>query len=87
MDAKGIHGLSCIYSAGRHPRQASLNDVVRRALKSAGIPSILELVGIDKRNSNRPDGFSVFRFRMESVSVGIPHAWIPTLRQTLIVQL
>ena len=62
MDAKGIHGLSCKYSAGRHPRHAALNDVVRRALKSAGIPSILEPVGIDRGDGKRPDGISVFPF-------------------------
>ena len=47
MEAKGIHSLSYKYSAGRHPRHAALNDV-RRALKSAGIPSIMEPVGIDR---------------------------------------
>ena len=67
MDAKGIHGLTCKCSAGRHPRHAALNDVVRRALKSAGIPSILEPVGIDRGDGKRPDGISMFLFRMESV--------------------
>ena len=62
MDARGLHGLSCKYSAGRHPRHAALNDVVRRALQSAGIPSILEPVGIDRGDGKRPDGVSVFPF-------------------------
>ena len=35
MDALGLHGLSCKYSAGRHPRHAALNECVRRALQSA----------------------------------------------------
>ena len=62
MDARGLHGLSCKYSAGRHPRHAALNDVVRRSLQSAGIPSILEPVGVDRGDGRRPDGITVFPF-------------------------
>jgi hypothetical protein len=62
MDARGLHGLSCKYSAGRHPRHAALNDVVRRALQSAGVPSMLEPVGIDRGDGKRPDGITVFPF-------------------------
>ena len=62
MDAKGLHGLSCRYSAGRHPRHAALNDIILRSLRSAGIPSILEPVGIDRGDSKRPDGITVFPF-------------------------
>ena len=70
MDAKGIHGLSCKYSAGRHPRHAALNDVVKRALRSAGISSILEPVGIDSReDGRRPVGISVFHFFERKVSL------------------
>ena len=62
MDAKGLHGLSCRYSAGRHPRHTALNDVIRRALQSAAIPSVLEPVGVDRGDGKRPDGISVFPF-------------------------
>ena len=62
MDARGLHGLSCKYSAGRHPRHAALNDVVRRALQSAGVPSILEPVGVDRGDGKRPDGLTVFPY-------------------------
>ena len=62
MGDKGIHGLSCKYNAGCHPSQAVLNDVVRRALKSAGIPFILEPVSIDRGDCKRPDGISFFFF-------------------------
>ena len=48
MDAKGLHGLSCKFSAGRHPRHAALNDIIKRSLQSAKVPSILEPVGVDK---------------------------------------
>ena len=49
MDALGLHGLSCRYSAGRHPRHAALNDAVQRALQKVGLPSLLEPVGFDRR--------------------------------------
>jgi len=60
MDAKGFHGLSCKYCAGRLPRHAALNEVVMRALRSAGIPSVLEPVGVDIGDDKRPDGITVF---------------------------
>ena len=62
MDALGLHGLSCKYSAGRHPRHAALNECVRRALQSAGVPSLLEPVGIDRGDGKRPDGITIFPF-------------------------
>ena len=62
VDALGHHGLSCRYSAGRLPRHANLNDVVKRALASAGIPSWLEPVGLDRGDGRRPDGVTVFPY-------------------------
>ena len=62
MDARGLHALSCKFSAGRGPRHTALNETVRRALRSAGIPSTLEPVGIDRGDGKRPDGITVFPF-------------------------
>ena len=42
VDSSGIHGLSCRKSAGRHVRHSALNDLVKRALTSAEVPSRLE---------------------------------------------
>ena len=70
MDKRGLHGLSCRYSAGRHPRHAALNDVVKRALQSAGLPSILEPPGLDRGDGSRPDGITVFPYRH-----GKPFVW------------
>ena len=61
-DSKGYHALTCRFSAGRHPRHTALNDVVRRALMSARIPSLLEPTGVDRGDGKRPDGITVFPF-------------------------
>ena len=76
-----------LVSAGRQ-WQAALNDVVRRALKSTGIPSILERVGIDRGDDKRPDVFSVFPFSNgKCLCWDATYAWILSLRHTLIVLL
>ena len=62
VDKLGHHGLSCRYSAGRLPRHANINDVVKRALAAAGIPSWIEPVGLDRIDSRRPDGVTVFPY-------------------------
>ena len=61
-DARGHHALTCRFSAGRHPRHTALNDVVRRALQTAGFTSILEPTGIDRGDGKRPDGLTIFPF-------------------------
>ena len=44
MDSKGLqlHGLSCKYSAGHFPSHLAMNDVVKRALQKACLPSVLD---------------------------------------------
>ena len=39
-----------------------MNDVVKRALQRAGIPSVLEPPGLDRGDGSRPDGITVFPF-------------------------
>ena len=46
VDSSGTHGLHCGRSAGRHPRHAAINDLVRRTLSTVGVPSILEPAGL-----------------------------------------
>ena len=58
----GHHGLSCKYSSGRLPRHSQLNDVVKRSLNAAGIPSWLEPVGLDRGDGKRPDGLTAYPF-------------------------
>ena len=62
MDAFGTHPLSCRFGAGRIPRHSALNDVVRRGLSAAGIPSMLEPSGLDRGDGKRPDGITVYPY-------------------------
>ena len=62
MNSRGLHGLSCKYSADRFPRHLAMNDVIKRALHKAGRPSVLEPPGLDREDGSRPDGITVFPF-------------------------
>ena len=42
VDARGLDDLACERSAGRSTRHQQLNDLIRRALKRADIPSTKE---------------------------------------------
>jgi hypothetical protein len=63
VDVKGRHGLSCSKSAGRHLRHACINDLVSRALTSAGVPNIKEVVGLSLTDARRPDGMTLIPFK------------------------
>ena len=52
----GRHGLACKRSAGRHLRHNLLNDILLRALQSAGVPSVREPPGLARSDAKRPDG-------------------------------
>ena len=39
-----------------------MNDVVKRALQNAGLPSVLEPPGLYRGDGSRPDGITVFPF-------------------------
>ena len=39
-----------------------MNDVIKRALQKAGLPSVLEPPGLDRGDGSRPDGITVFPF-------------------------
>ena len=58
----GLHALSCKKSAGRFPRHAQLNDLVKRGLSAAVSPSVLEPAGLDRGDGRRPDGLTTFPF-------------------------
>ena len=62
IDERGLHGLCCQLSAGRFPRHAELNSVIKRSLAAAGIPAILEPAGLDRGDGRRPDGITTFPY-------------------------
>lgn len=59
VGADGHHALSCRRCTGRHPRHHALNDILQRALTSAGIPSVLEPPGLSRTDGKRPDGLTL----------------------------
>ena len=59
VDRFGQHGLACRRSAGRHLQHNLMNDVILRALQSAGVPSIREPPGLSRSDSKRPDGVTL----------------------------
>jgi len=59
VDCSGRHGLSCRKSAGRLSRHSSVNDLIKRALMSAEIPSRLEPRSLTQHDDRRPDGLSL----------------------------
>jgi hypothetical protein len=50
VDKLGLHGLSCYRNAGRKTRHEMINDLVKRAQKSAEIPSIREPNGYYRKD-------------------------------------
>jgi len=56
--ADGHHGLSCRRGNGMHARHDMVNEVLRRALASAAIPSVREPKGLFPVDGKRLDGAS-----------------------------
>ena len=59
MDEFATHGLSCKMSAGRLPRHAVINTIVKMSLARAQIPSALEPVSLCPSDGKRPDGVTI----------------------------
>ena len=70
----GRHGLYCTVAAsksGRISRHFKVNDIIKRAVASAGFPAKLEPLGLTKDGSRkRPDGYTYDSFKS-----GKPLAW------------
>ena len=62
VDRYGLHPLFFRFSSGRLPQHSALNDIIKRALSSAGFNAVLEPVGLDRGDGKRPDGMTVFPF-------------------------
>ena len=79
----GRHGLYCRVSAGksgRITRHYKVNDIIKRAVISAGFPAKLEPSGLYCKDGTRkrPDGYTYESFRF-----GKPLAWDFTCSDTL----
>ena len=59
VDDKGLHSLSCRFSKGRHPRHSAINNIIKRSLDAARIPSQCEPLGLSRSDGKRPDGASI----------------------------
>jgi hypothetical protein len=59
VDVRGLHGLSCRRSAGRHTRHSQLNDIIWRSLCRAKIPASKEPLGLTRNDGKRPDGVTL----------------------------
>ena len=78
VDSLGTHGLSCRSSSGCHCRHAAVNDIMKRSLDSAKIPSHLEPSGLYRSDGRRPDGASIVPWKEGRVLV-----WDATCPDTL----
>ena len=63
VNVDGRHGLSCRKAAGRHPRHSHCNDLIKRALASAGVPAVREPPGLSRSDGKRPDGLTLFPWK------------------------
>ena len=62
VEGTAIHGLDCRKIGGKHVRHAEVNNVIQRALQSAGVPSHLEPAGLFRDDGKRPDGATILPF-------------------------
>ena len=63
VTAKGHHGLSCRKSQGRWSRHGAANDIIARALLSAGVPTLKEPPGCSNTDGKRPDGLTLIPWK------------------------
>ena len=63
VDSSGTHGLSCRKSARRHMRHSAMNDLIKRSLATAEIPSRLEPTSLSRSDGKRPDGMSLMPWK------------------------
>lgn len=78
VDILGYHGLSCRKSTGRWSRHAAINDILKRALTSAEIPSVLEPPGCCRNDGKKADGMTLIPWHG-----GRALLWDATCRDTM----
>jgi len=78
VDAQARHATVCRKAPGRIARHYALNDIVWRALNSAGVPSMKEPTGLCRQDGKRPDGLSLIPWQNGKLLV-----WDVTVVSTL----
>ena len=63
VDKWSTHGLSCYKSEGHLSRHAAFNDIIKRSLAAAQIPSMLEPTGLCRSDGKRPDGVTIIPWK------------------------
>lgn len=63
VDYLGLHGLSCVRSAGRRMRHNHINDIIKRTLTTISVPARLEPTGLYRDDGKRPDGMSLIPWK------------------------
>jgi len=74
VDAHGLHGFVCKKAPGRPARHHALDDLVARAMVSAGIPCTKEPLCLSRSDGKRPGG--IFLVPWEA---GKPLTWDVTV--------
>ena len=77
-DAQGLHSLVCKQAPSKTTRHQAINDIVARAVTSAGIPVTKEPVGLTRLDGKRPDGLTLTPWQG-----GKPLTWDVTVVSTL----
>ena len=83
VSALGRHSLSCRRSEGRLQRHAALNDIFKRALFAAHMPSRLEPTGLSRTDGRRPDGVTLAPWKCGQLLVWdatCPDTYAPSYR-------
>merc|ERR1712121_326993 len=62
MGEYSFYTLSCRYSEGRCPRHTAINEIVWRALRSAGMEATLEPKGVNRGEGLTPGGLTTYPF-------------------------
>ena len=70
--------LSCRLAVGRLARHNAINDIIHRALGSAGVPAVLEPRGLTSSDERHPDGLTMIPW-----SEGRCLAWDATVADSL----
>jgi len=64
VDAHGLHSFVCKRALGRSARHHALNDMIARALASAGTPVTKEPRGLLRSDGKRPDGLTLIPWQV-----------------------